>query len=210
MDEHSQHTNGNGKSSDRETPETMFDSLKIAAGDLAERAAPTVRELSARAAELTATAANKAAPFARKAGAATADASLKLAESARGWAADLRAKEADPANAGDAPTRGRCRDCRGRATHPRVRCRDGPARGSGAIRPGGRRAARRAGARPVRVDRRGGGGESRLRGGPPERRRLERRSPVRLARHLTGEPGRPGRDARYTRRHECPPHCHAW
>ena len=104
MDEHSQHTNGNGKSSDRETPETMFDSLKIAAGDLAERAAPTVRELSARAAELTATAANKAAPFARKAGAATADASLKLAESARGWAADLRAKEADPATAGDAPS----------------------------------------------------------------------------------------------------------
>ena len=95
MDEHTQHTNGNGKSSDRETPETMFDSLKIAAGDLAERAAPTVRELSARAAELTATAANKAAPFARKAGAATADASLKLAESARGWAADLRTKEAD-------------------------------------------------------------------------------------------------------------------
>ena len=103
MDEHSQHTNGNGKSSDRDTPETMFDSLKIAAGDLAERAAPTVREFSARAAELTATAANKAAPFARKAGAATAEASLKLAESARGWAADLRAKEADAgATAGDA------------------------------------------------------------------------------------------------------------
>jgi hypothetical protein len=104
MDEHSQHTNGNGKSSDRDTPETMFDSLKVAAGDLAERAAPTVRELSARAAELTATAANKAAPFARKAGAATADASLKLAESARGWAADLRAREADAATAGDVST----------------------------------------------------------------------------------------------------------
>ena len=101
MDEH---TNGNGKSSDRETPETMFDSLKIAAGDLAERAGPTVRELSARAAELTATAANKAAPFARKAGAATADASLKLAESARGWAADLRSdQDAEAATAaGDA------------------------------------------------------------------------------------------------------------
>jgi hypothetical protein len=106
MDEHSQHTNGNGKSSDRETPETMLDSLKVAAGDLAERAAPTVRELSARAAELTATAANKAAPFARKAGAATADASLKLAESARGWAADLRAREAAAATAGDSSTAG--------------------------------------------------------------------------------------------------------
>ena len=116
MDEHSQHTNGNGKSSDRETPETMFDSLKIAAGDLAERAAPTVRELSARAAELTATAANKAAPFARKAGAATADASLKLAESARGWAADLRAREADAATAGDTATAANASTAAGAAT----------------------------------------------------------------------------------------------
>ena len=96
MDEHTEHTNqsnGNGKGSGHDTPETMFDSLRIAAGDLAERAGPTVRELSARAAELTATAANKAAPYARKAGAATAEASLKLAESARGWAADLRAEQ---------------------------------------------------------------------------------------------------------------------
>ena len=110
MDEHTEHkneSNGNGKSSDRETPETMFDSLRIAVGDLAERAGPTVRELSARAAELTATAANKAAPYARKAGSATADASLKLAESARGWAADLRAdQEGDAATTEDAGTAG--------------------------------------------------------------------------------------------------------
>ena len=108
MDEHTEHTNqsnGNGKGSGHDTPETMFDSLRIAAGDLAERAGPTVRELSARAAELTATAANKAAPYARKAGAATAEASLKLAESARGWAADLRAdKEGESATDADAET----------------------------------------------------------------------------------------------------------
>ena len=105
--EHADHSNGNGKDSARATPETMFDSLRIAVGDLAERAGPTVRELSARAAELTATAANKAAPYARKAGSATADASLKLAESARGWAADLRAdQEGDAANADDAGTAG--------------------------------------------------------------------------------------------------------
>jgi hypothetical protein len=110
MDEHTEHkneSNGNGKGGARETPETMFDSLRIAVGDLAERAGPTVRELSARAAELTATAANKAAPYARKAGSATADASLKLAESARGWAADLRAEqEGDAATADDAGTAG--------------------------------------------------------------------------------------------------------
>ena len=108
MDEHTEHTNqsnGNGKGSGHDTPETMFDSLRIAVGDLAVRAGPTVRELSARAAELTATAANKAAPYARKAGSATADASLKLAESARGWAADLRAEqEGDAAHEDDAGT----------------------------------------------------------------------------------------------------------
>ena len=46
MDEHTEHTNqsnGNGKGSGHDTPETMFDSLRIAAGDLAERAGPTVR-----------------------------------------------------------------------------------------------------------------------------------------------------------------------
>jgi hypothetical protein len=86
------HENGKGSS-----PETMFDSLKVAAGDLAERAGPTVRDLSARAADLTATAADKAAPFARRAGAATADASVKLASAARGWAAELRGAKAEPA-----------------------------------------------------------------------------------------------------------------
>ena len=94
------HENGKGSS-----PETMFDSLKVAAGDLAERAGPTVRDLSARAADLTATAADKAAPFARRAGAATADASVKLAEAARGWAAELRGakSESAAADAYDAP-----------------------------------------------------------------------------------------------------------
>jgi hypothetical protein len=86
------HENGKGSS-----PETMFDSLKVAAGDLAERAGPTVRDISARAADLTATAADKAAPFARRAGAATADASVKLAEAARGWAAELRSARSEPA-----------------------------------------------------------------------------------------------------------------
>ena len=87
MDDQTHSTNGHDKNGNRHEPETMFDSIKVAAGDLAERAGPTVRDLSARAADLTATAADKAAPFVRKAGAATADASVKLAEAARGWAA---------------------------------------------------------------------------------------------------------------------------
>jgi hypothetical protein len=80
----------NGKNGAQDAPDTMFDSLKVAAGDIAEKAGPTVRDLSARAADLTATAADKAAPLVRRAGAATADASLRLAEAARSWAADLR------------------------------------------------------------------------------------------------------------------------
>jgi len=83
-------------------PDTMFDSIKGAAGDIAERAAPTVREISARAAELTATAAVKAAPFVRRAGEAAADASLKLAKSASGWAADLRSDNGSGAHDADA------------------------------------------------------------------------------------------------------------
>ena len=69
---------------------SILESLRDAVDDLAERATPTVRELSAKAAELAAVAADKAAPIARKAGEVTADASGKLAEKSRGWATDLR------------------------------------------------------------------------------------------------------------------------
>lgn len=86
----------NGKDNGHGQPETMFDSLKVAAGDIAEKAGPTVRDLSARAADLTATAADKSAPYLRRAGAATADYSLKLAEAARGWAAELRGAKTEP------------------------------------------------------------------------------------------------------------------
>jgi hypothetical protein len=96
MDDETRGTNEAHENGKGHAPETMFDSLKVAAGDLAERAGPTVRDLSARAADLTATAADKAAPYARRAGAATADASVKLAEAARGWAAELRGAKAEP------------------------------------------------------------------------------------------------------------------
>ncbi len=68
----------------------VFETIRDAVGDLAEKAAPTVREISAKAAELVAVAADKAVPLVHKAGEATADASGKLAEKSRTWAADLR------------------------------------------------------------------------------------------------------------------------
>jgi hypothetical protein len=75
------------------TASSVVDSLRSAFEELAERAGPTVKELSAKAAEITAAAADKAVPLARKAGEATADASGKLAVKSRGWAHDLREAE---------------------------------------------------------------------------------------------------------------------
>lgn len=72
------------------TAESVIEQIREAVDDIAERAAPTVRELSAKAAELTAAAAVKAAPLVKRAGEVTADASEKLAEKSRGWASDLR------------------------------------------------------------------------------------------------------------------------
>lgn len=81
-----------------QTATSILDSVREVVDELAERAAPTVREISARAAELTAIAADKAAPFAKRAGEVTADASGKLATKSREWASELRATvaTADP------------------------------------------------------------------------------------------------------------------
>lgn len=73
------------------TATSILESVRDAVDDLAERAAPSVREFSARAAELAAIAADRAAPLAKRAGEVTADASGKLATRTRNWAADLRA-----------------------------------------------------------------------------------------------------------------------
>jgi hypothetical protein len=76
---------------------SVLGSFQDAVEDLTERAGPTVREFTARSAEVAAIAADKAGPFARRAGEVTADASIRLAERARAWAADIRASlgEAD-------------------------------------------------------------------------------------------------------------------
>ncbi len=82
----SQETKGAGGS----TATSILESVREVVDDLAERAGPTVREISARAAELTAIAADRAAPFAKRAGEVTADASGKLASKSREWASELR------------------------------------------------------------------------------------------------------------------------
>ena len=72
------------------TATAILESLRGAVDDLAERAAPTVREFSARAAELAAVAADRAVPLAKRAGEVTADVSGKVASKSRDWASDLR------------------------------------------------------------------------------------------------------------------------
>ena len=69
---------------------SILESLRDAIDDLADRAGPTVREYSARAAEIAAVAADKAAPVARRAGQLTSDASSRLAERSREWAHEVR------------------------------------------------------------------------------------------------------------------------
>jgi len=83
------------------TATAILESLRGAVDDLAERAAPTMREFSARAAELAAVAADRAVPLAKRAGEVTADVSGKLASKSRDWASDLRSS---PGSADDAAT----------------------------------------------------------------------------------------------------------
>lgn len=101
---------GEPKGPSTSTAASILDSVRDAVDELAERAAPTVREFSARAAELTAIAADKAAPFAKRAGEVTADASGKLASRSREWASELRASvataEREAGTSSDATTGG--------------------------------------------------------------------------------------------------------
>lgn len=82
---------GSSGSSAGTTATAILESIRDAVDDLAERASPTVREFSARAAIFAADAADKAAPYVKRAGEATADAGGKLASKSRTWAAEVRA-----------------------------------------------------------------------------------------------------------------------
>lgn len=68
----------------------VFETIRDAVEDFAEKASPVVRQFSMKAAEVVATAADKAVPLAHKAGEATAEASSRLAEKSRAWAAGTR------------------------------------------------------------------------------------------------------------------------
>lgn len=68
----------------------VFETIRDAVEDFAEKASPVVRQFSVKAAEVVATAADKAVPLAHKAGEVTAEASGRLAEKSRAWAAGTR------------------------------------------------------------------------------------------------------------------------
>ena len=84
-------SSGSASSSAGSSATAILETLREAVDDLAGRASPTVREFSARAAELAASAADKAAPLAKRAGEATSEASGKIAEKSRTWATEVRA-----------------------------------------------------------------------------------------------------------------------
>lgn len=103
-----------GGSDPRATAERMLGQLQSMIDSLATQAAPVVRQVGAKAAELAAIAAERAGPLAHKAADATADAGGKLATKSRTWAAELRsraeggdaAEAAAEATAGDEPAEG--------------------------------------------------------------------------------------------------------
>ena len=76
----------------RATAERMLAQLQSMIDSVATQAAPVVRQIGVKAAELAAVAADRAGPIAHRAADATADASEKLAEKSRTWAAELRTK----------------------------------------------------------------------------------------------------------------------
>jgi hypothetical protein len=95
--------------------------LQAMIDDLAEQAAPTIRQVGVKAAELAAVAGEKAGPLAQKAAVMTESAGTKLAEKSRALADELRREDeprpatpepdsatdpapaADPANPGGQP-----------------------------------------------------------------------------------------------------------
>jgi hypothetical protein len=92
-----------GPSADRgEKAREWLAQLQAMMEQLATQAAPVVREVGAKAAELAALAGEKAGPVATRTAAATGQAGQRLAERARGLAAELRRDQA-AAQAGAEP-----------------------------------------------------------------------------------------------------------
>ena len=85
------------------TAERMVAQLQSMIDSIATQAAPVVRQVGIKAAELAAAAADRAGPMAHKAADATADASVKIAERSRVIAADLR-RDVTGADSGSSAT----------------------------------------------------------------------------------------------------------
>ena len=83
------------------TAERMLSQLQSMIDTVATQAAPVVRQIGAKAAELAAVAADRAGPLAHRAADATADASVRIAERSRTLAADLRARAGGDGGNGD-------------------------------------------------------------------------------------------------------------
>jgi hypothetical protein len=79
-----------GQTTTGNTAERMVAQLQSMIDSIATQAAPVVRQVGIKAAELAAAAADRAGPIAHKAADATASASVKVAERSRVIAADLR------------------------------------------------------------------------------------------------------------------------
>ena len=90
-----------GQANAGKTAERMIAQLQSMIDSIATQAAPVVRQVGIKAAELAAAAADRAGPIAHKAANATADASVKVAERSRTLAADLR-REVSDTNGGTA------------------------------------------------------------------------------------------------------------
>ena len=93
-----------GGNDPRAAAERMLGQLQGMIDSIATQAAPVVRQIGAKAAELAAVAADRAGPLAHRAAEATADASVKIAERSRTLAADLRNRNGDGYGSGDQPT----------------------------------------------------------------------------------------------------------
>jgi hypothetical protein len=83
-------TSSSDQASAGTTAERMVAQLQSMIDSIATQAAPVVRQVGIKAAELAAAAADRAGPIAHRAADATADASVKIAERSRVLAADLR------------------------------------------------------------------------------------------------------------------------
>jgi hypothetical protein len=94
-----------GGSDPRAAAERALGQLQAMIDSLATQAAPVVRQIGAKAAELAAVAADRAGPLAHKAAEATADASGRIAERSREIAQDLRNRNDAASNgSGEQPT----------------------------------------------------------------------------------------------------------